>query len=427
MQHLKKPFNWQGWKKEDLPRLEAHSAAKLNVLRDYVEEYIAILCARSFGVERFRLTVVDGFSGGGIYEGNEMGSPLVLIKAVETAEARLNHFGRVKQINVECDFHFVDEKKSSVDCLRHQLETSGYKERMDKSIFLHCGPFDTKYSTIVDHIKKRHAKGGARVIFFLDQCGYSQINPKVLNQISQDLGNKVEFIINFAIKWLEEYIGDNKTFRTVFSKLGLDEIVTADKLIELKNQNRGDWKYFVESQIGPAYKAASGMEFFSPFYIEPADRHRGYWLLHLAPHERARAAMLDVHWRHANSHRHFGNAGLDMLAFKADSNPTGYFDGMSFNDLTRETAKVRLSEDFARAIRNSHADGISFNELRDTYANRTIANGKLMQEIISDLATQSEVTVSGPKGCPKRGQKINGGDLIFPCSQLMLFSQKIKK
>lgn len=180
----------------------------------------------------------------------------------------------------------------------------------------------------------------------------------------------------------------------------------------------------MESEIGPAYKKISGMPFFSPFYIEPADSHRGYWLLHLAPHERARSAMLDVHWRYANSHRHFGHVGLNMLAFKPEADPTGYLEGMSFGALTRETAKQKLSEDFARVIRDSHADGISFEQFAALYGNKTIANNSLMGEVISELTAQSELLVTGPKGSQKRSNIIHDDDIIFPCNQLLLPSMR---
>lgn len=237
MERSKQPFDWRSWDKGQLPTLEPHSAAKLNVLRDYVEDYITILCSRTFGVERFRITLVDGFSGGGVYEENKKGSPFVLLKAVETAEAKLNDFGRIKKIKIDCDYHFVDGNRASIDCLRYQLEHSEYKGRINKSVFLHCGKFDAKYPAIVDRLLKRHSKGGARVIFFLDQCGYSQINPHILRAICEQLGEKVEFIINFAIEWLEDYIGDNKTFQKVFPKLGLDEVLPMEKLIRLRKQN----------------------------------------------------------------------------------------------------------------------------------------------------------------------------------------------
>ena len=81
-----KLFDWKNWKKGLLPPLEPHSEGKLQVLRDYVEDYICILCSDSFGRDIFRITIVDGFAGGGVYALDKKGSPHVLLEAVETAE-----------------------------------------------------------------------------------------------------------------------------------------------------------------------------------------------------------------------------------------------------------------------------------------------------------------------------------------------------
>ncbi len=413
-------FTWKKWKHGSLPELEPHSEAKLRVLSDYVEDYITILCSRSFGQDTFRITLVDGFAGGGIYESGKQGSPFILLQAVEAAEAKLNAGGRQKRIHIDCHYHFIDEKKEACECLRFQFEQSQYKHRLGKDIFLHKGKFEECCPSIVDRLQKRHPKAGARVIFFLDQCGYTQVPPAVLRSISEQLNHKAEFIINFAIKWLSDIIGNNKTFLKVFPTLGLEGHLSADTLIRAKEKDNVHWKYVVESLIGPAFRNAAGSPFFSPFYIEPIDSHRGYWLLHLAPHERARSAMLDVYWKNANSHRHFGHPGLNMLAYKADADQTGYMEGMSFDDFTRTEAKKKLLEDFARVFHDSHSDGVTFEQFAKLYSNKTIANSSLMVEVINELAIAGEVEVKGPKGSEKRSQRIQARDIILPCNQLLL-------
>jgi three-Cys-motif partner protein len=49
---------------EQPPPLGRHSIAKHNVLRAYLEKYVAILAGRPVQ-ERLKLTLVDGFAGGG--------------------------------------------------------------------------------------------------------------------------------------------------------------------------------------------------------------------------------------------------------------------------------------------------------------------------------------------------------------------------
>ncbi|HYG23357.1 MAG TPA: three-Cys-motif partner protein TcmP [Verrucomicrobiae bacterium] len=412
-------FNWRESNDGLLPLLEPHSEAKLRVLQDYVEDYIAILCSNSFGLDRFRVTLIDGFCGGGIYANNREGSPFSLLRAVSAAEARLNCDGRTKSINIDCEWHFVDEAKEHIICLANALENLGFGHKIGKSIFLHTGAFATRCDDILARLKKRHPREGGRAIFFLDQCGYSQVTPQLIRRISGEVRH-AEYIINFAIEWLLDFVSDTALFRKRLQNLGLGNYLSAEEVIRAKDTQGIHWKFAIESLIGPAFRRAAQMPFFSPFYIEPTDSHRGYWLLHLAPHERARSAMVDIFWRHANNVRHFGNTGLNMLAYKPDMNSTEYFAGMTFNDVTRSNVRKSLTSDFARVVRDSHHEGTTFRDFAKLYCNQTMADESLMSDVLSTLAAEGEITITGPSGGLKRSQKISGIDIISPCTQFQL-------
>ena len=45
--------------------------------------------------------------------------------------------------------------------------------------------------------------------------------------------------------------------------------------------------------------------------------------------------MLDVYWRNANGHRHFGHVGLNMLLYRPDAEREGYLEGFAFSDFTK--------------------------------------------------------------------------------------------
>jgi len=76
------------------PIIEAHSLTKHEVIREYLSNYIQILCQRPV-VENLHLTLIDGFAGGGLYTHYQTGdtvpgSPLILITTVEESEALIN-------------------------------------------------------------------------------------------------------------------------------------------------------------------------------------------------------------------------------------------------------------------------------------------------------------------------------------------------
>jgi three-Cys-motif partner protein len=410
-------FEWNNWQSNQLPELERHSQAKLEVLRDYVTDYICILCSDSFGRDSFRITVVDGFAGGGAYRGGKFGSPFVFLEAVAAAEAKINA-NRQKPLSIDCHYYFVEENPQAFECLQAQLQHSAHRTALGKTIFLRNGSFHTCQAQIVAETKTRFSRGGSRVIFFLDQCGYTDVHPQMLSSISAELNNKAEFIINFAVSWLIDFVSDTGEFRQMLTNLGLDSQLSAEQLIRAKERSGSDWRYVIEAMIGPAFRKAAGAQFFSPFYIAPVDNHRGYWLLHLAPHIRARSAMMDVYWRKATGHRHFGHLGLNMLSYKPDTEQAGYLDGFAFDQFTKAKAQELLKADFARVIRDSHADGISFRAFANKYSNHTIANEPLIASTLEELTREGQIIVLGPKGNPKRSENIAGNDIVLPCSQL---------
>lgn len=74
-----------------LAKIQQHSIAKHGVLRAYIVEYVQTLAA-SPRQDELRLTLVDGFAGGGVYEHETtkaivLGSPFVLLEAVKEAQA----------------------------------------------------------------------------------------------------------------------------------------------------------------------------------------------------------------------------------------------------------------------------------------------------------------------------------------------------
>ena len=88
----KKEYDWHIG--DAPPDIELHSITKHRVYEEYLSHYIQVLNSNPM-IPEFRLNLIDGFSGGGIYTHpvtGELhdGSPLRLIKTSEAAEAAVN-------------------------------------------------------------------------------------------------------------------------------------------------------------------------------------------------------------------------------------------------------------------------------------------------------------------------------------------------
>ncbi len=412
-------FSWSEWQGGLLPSLAEHSSKKLDLLRDYIVLYLKIVCQNVRGKEEQPINFVDGFVGGGIYADNKIGSPLVLLKAVQEAEALIN-LDRKKKITILPTFYFIEKDGNAFECLTAVLKERGYGSEIGKSIKLIRGDFTTHAPEVANDICRRHPRGGGRTIFFLDQCGYVQVSPKLISELHEKLSRKSEFIINFAIDWLTDFLSEDNGYERILENLDISDHLSIKELLNLKN-TLPDWRYIIESKIGEALRRASGLPYFSPFYIEPEDNHRGYWLLHLAPVARARAAMTTVHWRTANRSKHYGPRGLGILYYKPEFDQSLYLDGMSFNDTSRKECAALLVEDMARTVREEFSDGVSFKELEEFCTNRTIADFEMLTEAVWTLVDDQTLVVSSPSGKKKRGHTLGTDDVIAYNKQIPLF------
>ena len=413
-----KRFYWKQWQTGQMPKLENHSEKKLDLLRDYLELYLQIVLKNAAGKEVQEVTLIDGFAGGGIYQEGKHGSPIVILKAVEAAEFLINR-GREKPTRIVPICYFIEKDPDAFACLEATLKQQGYGDRIGKSIHLRQADFIECAPEIITAINQRHKRGGNRTIFFLDQCGWTEISAATIRMLAEQLYHHPEFIVNFSISWLTDFLSDRTQSSITESlyNLGLNGYVDVPAMMKLRLDLGGHWEHAVESHIGDAFHRATNIAYFSPFYIEPQGNHRGYWLLHLAQSARARSAMTQIHWSKANRSKHYGYLGYEMLSYKPTLDQTQFITGMSFDDESKARCETVLAGDFSRLISENHREGITFKRFIDQTSNKIMATSPMVNDIIWQLCQSSEFEIVSPLGRAKRTNNFSDGDIIRPRQQ----------
>lgn len=203
----KQNFNWKIG--EPLPQIEAHTERKLDVIEQYLDVYFDTVAANRH-MDTLRITIVDGFCGGGLYQSGEeirFGSPFALLNAVERAKTRLN-VNRHKPLQIEAQFYFSDSNPLHMAALRDALSRSEYLPLLDDTIVLQTGVFEDLLPKVLVDIKKRQRQG--RSFFVLDQWGYTDVPVRCLQQIFSSL-SKPEAILTFSIDALLNYLRTDGT------------------------------------------------------------------------------------------------------------------------------------------------------------------------------------------------------------------------
>ena len=129
------------------PRIQQHSVAKHEILRAYLTAYIRTLTSNP-NREEFRLALIDGFAGGGVYQhahnGKELlGSPFIMLDAAKEAEFMINK-DRHKPIMLNLDYFFIERDRGAALHLERELNGRGYRHQIGNNIFLHNSSFEDR-------------------------------------------------------------------------------------------------------------------------------------------------------------------------------------------------------------------------------------------------------------------------------------------
>ena len=383
---------------EQLPLLGEHSVAKHEIFEQYVGIYIERL-TRTPSQTMLNLTVVDGFSGGGLYRLGSAevdGSPLRLLTTVEAADAALKA-ARSKGFAVRADFFFVDENPQHIAFLNDLLVKRGYGSRLHQDIFVRCASFEEACPDILAHIQK---KGTAhRALFFLDQYGWSDVRLATIRTILGTLKNP-EILLTFAVDALIDFLSD----KTEETQALLNVELAREDVRELMSLKSGDgWRYLIQNGLYRHVQARTGSRFYTPFFIHSVDAHRSYWLLHLSNHRQARDEMGKLHWRLNNRFQHHGGAGFHALGFDPS-----------------------CDEQLPRMIHGANRDGegLAVETLFAGNCNETPVTSDILGRQLVLLRDEGELLIKGEDGSLKpRAKTVGWGDRLILPRERSMFSR----
>ncbi|MDE0159050.1 MAG: three-Cys-motif partner protein TcmP [Candidatus Dadabacteria bacterium] len=403
-------FDWG----DGLPKLEIHSRAKHEILREYIISYLKVVCQPQ-RMPEFKIALVDGFAGGGRYEGGKVGSPFVLMQSVDEAEYLINcSRNPTTQVNIRANYYFVEKNKNNYLYLRQSINDSEYKSKLGETLFLFRGEFKDYLKKIVESIKRTSPRGGGGAIFFLDQTGYTDVSIEDMQYIRKNLPQS-EIIVTVSIDWLIDFIEDEESLKRTTDSIGITQYLDIDEIVRIKKEKSVEWRSIIESKFSVAFQKAAEYRFFIPFFIEPLYGHRGYWLLHLSSNVRAHNVMMQCIWDKGNFMKHYGKTGLDIYKIAYKPSNGAILPGMSFTEVERKHHKKGLIEKMPSYIWEN--GGGLLKEIVEDTCNNTAADLSLYKESLSEIWDQGDIDVRGKGGGKKKKREIHDSDIIIPNRQ----------
>ena len=419
----RKHYNWNNG--PDI--IQQHSIAKHRILHAYLAAYFQTLVS-SPNQDVLRLTLVDGFAGGGLYIHNDTrelvkGSPFICLIATREAEFLINKERR-KPVKLDVSYFFVEADRDAYLHLDKALRQEGHGPKLNDSIYMRHAKFQDEADTIIQYIKRKSPRNG-RSIFILDQYGYTEVPTELIRKIFETLPS-AEVILTFGVDSFLNFASDSELTAKLLAGIGVPDVLQGRTINDIKSSER-DWRLFIQSVLYPQLVAGCGANHYTPFFIRNNKGHGDYWLIHLSQHHRARDVMTDVHWDHNNFFIHYGGPGLDMFRMVGydpdrDSAHKGQFElGFKFDDVARSASIASLMEQIPRLI-YANEDGLSFGALFATTCNKTPASAKIYRSAMEKLVEHRAIEIISKDGVSRRAaQQIQASDQIIAPGQRLLF------
>lgn len=403
----------------NLPSIRPHSVAKHRVTENYLRRYVEVLTSNQ-RIPAFRLTLVDGFAGGGLYRdeitGEQcFGSPLRMMRAMSEAKA-LSQIGRKKEFNLDVEYLFIDKSFEHLSCLKASIESSEYRDLIQKDkVKLINGEFVDHVDAIVTRIKER--RRGCRAIFVLDQFGYAAVPFPIIRKMLTGL-SKAEIILTFATDSLINYLSTSDQTQKLLANLGLE--LSKDKIRTSKQ--RADWRFAIQHFLHKEIFLKSGAKYYTPFFIRSKDANRDYWLIHLSNHSRARDVMVGLHWSEKSTFSHFGRPGLEMLGYDPDLDSKITGQAYLFDDSAENSTIDSLMSELPERLHRYPAEGVMFKQLFADITNETPATSDILKRGIAVLLEEGHLEVRDATGLTQRQAGVqHDTDVIKPMKQRKLF------
>lgn len=419
-----------GWDPKELPPIiRQHSLAKHAILRGYLSAYIQTLVSNP-NRDEFRLVLVDGFAGGGLYRDEHthqpvLGSPFVMLEATQEAEALINA-GRRKPVRLDVDYFFIEKERAAAEYLRRALTEKGFGGRFDRDIFLLNSEFEPTADRLIEHVLRKMPRS-PRAIFLLDQYGYSDVPTDRIARIIQALPGS-EVILTFAVDALLNYFSEHSELtRRLLQKVGIPDVLQGRSFEDIKRTEK-DWRLFVQACLYQELVEKCHARFYTLFFIRSAHGHGDYWLIHFSQRARARDVMTRVHWEKNNHFIHYGGPGLDMFhvlgyVSQNDAARTGQSGLFEFDDVARRASTSQLVTQIAPIIYDD-PNGMSFAELFATTCNFSPASAEIYKDAVDFLRGHKEIeVVSATTGRPSNA-RVQDGDWIKVPDQRGLFDKR---
>jgi three-Cys-motif partner protein len=385
--------------------LGEHSRKKHAILKEYFRQYLLTRCQYP-RQERFRMVVIDGFTGSGLYGDGSFGSPIIFVEVLLNTANEINLCRAnqgIKPIHLDCLLILNDDDRDLIEQLKqnlapHLIKAEQEARELSLTVEYHASPFESVYPEIKQRLLQTKTNN---VLFNLDQYSYAQVSTRIIRDIMHSWKN-AEVILTFMIGSLLAFLSPDKEKSGVPLESGLQEKV--DAILDDENLlSKKEWLGVAEKIVHTYLRECA--PHVSPFSINNPNGWR-YWLMHFANSYRARQVYNNVLHEDSETQAHFGRAGLNMLSYDPSNNFAQLY---LFDNDSRKAAIEALQDDIPRLVGQS-GDTLPMAEFYAMAYSETPAHSEDIHHVIIDNPDLEVITING--GSRKKADQITSTDTL---------------
>ena len=291
-----------------------------------------------------------------------------------------------------CDLRFVfnDKNTEHITYLEEVLKKEGHV--IDgRTITTLTGTFEANLDRMIGLTQEASPRAG-RSIWILDQTGWNAATLGSIARILTELP-KSEVILTLARDHLIRLATNNPAQKDALREMGLSEEVLREisEIGEGKGAGAVGQRLLMEEIIRGTNAAEH-----SAFVLEPTGSNRAILLVHLANHERARDAMLEVQWALNGVVYHFAGEECEVLSYRGlrECDPIPL--DLKFNETERDMVRERIGQELAEKIR-TQPGGVQVNDVLTWYRNRTLLTERDISMALAEEAGRGNLEMYNDK------------------------------
>lgn len=420
----KREYEWETM--SEPPLIGRHSLNKHEILALYLERYLDKLYGKAHDYIRF--SIVDGFSGGGVYtrpDNGEIhyGSPVLAMNVVNECSRVLAEL-HGKTVELRARYYFIEKNKKYFQILKDVLRELKLDPCSDGKGGCFQGEFVKLLPGVIDEIQSEGRTH--RALFILDQYGYKDVPIVTVQEIFKRLPY-AEIILTFAADWLIDYLsakpGQIARCQRRLDDLGIDCAV--EDLLSLKNGvSPSVGRLLIQDLLSEELSNSCGAKYFTRYFLQTENSqgkpsHRSIWLVHMSQHEIARDEMVKVHWQAGNHmSTHAGFQGIDDKGMRG----LGYSTNMdarlgqlnldyNFDDNAENNSVEILLNQLPHLIWGKKE--MSFAELMGEVSNHTPVSSDIIRKVLGVLLGNKDIQIYACDGVLRRkGTSVKWTDII---------------